>query len=392
MRSTDYKLGYCTNVHAGANLAEVKTSLKLHAQLVKRSFSPNTVMGIGLWFSNEAAQQLIGSQRVLEFGMWLRDLGLDPYTFNAFPFSDFHQLSVKHNVYQPTWADESRLQYTLAMAKIQSRLLDPNSYGTISTLPLGWPSPGLNEEFQRKCAQQLIRCAIDLAELKHVTGQHVRVCIEPEPGCIINNSVTLVEFFERYLLAGPESVNELVRQHLGVCHDICHSAVLFESQKSAFDNYRSAGINVGKIQVSSAVEAVFDDLPAAEKGTVVKLLEQFGEDRYLHQTTIQDESGSSFYEDLTLALQQHRRRPRGVWRVHFHVPIFASQLAMLNTTQSEIHECLKHLDQRGGQPLHFEIETYAWSVIPIPWRPKSLAEGIAKELIWFREQCLMTRV
>ena len=267
-----------------------------------------------------------------------------------------------------------------------------DSHGTISTLPLGWPGPGSNDEFNVKCAQQLIRCAIELAELKQVTGRHIRVCIEPEPGCLINDSAALAGFFEKYLLPGPESINDQVRQHLGVCHDICHSAVMFESQQTAFNNYRSLGIIIGKIQVSSAVECVFDDMPADEKGTVVNVLAQFAEDRYLHQTTIRDESGITFYEDLSLALQRHRRRPRGVWRVHFHVPIFANQLAMLNTTQSEIHECLKQLDPLDGQPLHFEIETYAWSVMPIPWRPKSLAEGIAKELIWFRDECLMARV
>ena len=32
-----------------------------------------------------------------------------PFTFNGFPYGDFHQSVVKHRVYEPTWADAERL-------------------------------------------------------------------------------------------------------------------------------------------------------------------------------------------------------------------------------------------------------------------------------------------
>lgn len=125
-----------------------------------------------------------------------------------------------------------------------------------------------------------------------------------------------------------------------------------------------------------------------QRSTLIEMLRQFAEDRYLHQTTIRDAHGQHFYQDLEEALQQRSSEPRGRWRVHFHVPIFAERLTILDTTQSEIRQCLEHLQPPDEQPLHLEIETYAWTVLPPPLRPPSLAEGISRELIWFRDQFL----
>ena len=44
-------LGYCTNVHAGASLAQTRENLQRHATQVKRLFSPDEPMGIGLLLS-----------------------------------------------------------------------------------------------------------------------------------------------------------------------------------------------------------------------------------------------------------------------------------------------------------------------------------------------------
>jgi hypothetical protein len=35
---------------------------------------------------------------------------------------------------------------------------------------------------------------------------------------------------------------------------------------------------------------------------------------------------------------------------------------------------------------HWEVETYAWNVLPKELQVPDLAEGIAKELLWVKEQ------
>src|SRR4051812_43724429 len=93
--------GYCTNVHAGHDLATTRTNLERHTLEVKRLVSPDRAMGVGLWLSADAARSLRQSG-LDEFASWLRSVGLIAYTFNGFPYGDFHQPVVKHRVYEPT--------------------------------------------------------------------------------------------------------------------------------------------------------------------------------------------------------------------------------------------------------------------------------------------------
>jgi len=61
-------------------------------------------------------------------------------------------------------------------------------------------------------------------------------------------------------------------------------------------------------------------------------------------------------------------------------------LGILKTTQSQIAECLSALRQDETAPLpHFEVETYAWNVLPKEYQRPSLASGIAEEIRWFIE-------
>ena len=71
-------LGYCTNVHAGADLDQTKANLEQYACRVKQLFSPTQPMGVGLWLSAAAAQSLLDEGQTPEFAAWLTDQGLHP--------------------------------------------------------------------------------------------------------------------------------------------------------------------------------------------------------------------------------------------------------------------------------------------------------------------------
>ena len=147
-----------------------------------------------------------------------------------------------------------------------------------------------------------------------------------------------------------------------------------------------------RFQISSAVAANFGYQCDEEQADIMThVLHQFAEDRYLHQTVIYDGGTTLFFDDLNLALQQHGRNPFGTWRVHYHVPVFAKQLTVLDTTQNDIHDCVAWVAKHKADlqhDIHFEVETYAWSVLPDTLRSKSLGDDIAREMIWFRDNCL----
>jgi sugar phosphate isomerase/epimerase len=374
-------LAYCTNVHAGADLEQTRANVERYAPAVRRLFSPDRVMGLGLWLSASSARQLLAEDHIAEWRDWLARLGLVPFTFNGFPYGDFHQRVVKHRVYHPTWFHPDRLRYTLDLIEIQHGLLPAGVTGSISTLPIAWGEPSLSESEWQSAASALVQAAHRLARLEAETGRMIRLCLESEPGCVLQRSGDLVRFFERFLLRGDEE--KVVCRHLGICHDICHQAIMFEDQAEVLGAYRNAGIAIGKVQVSSAVRLPLDRLAVGEHAAAVAQLAEFVEERYLHQTVIRMGKDPIFFEDLPLALARGERA--GDWRVHFHVPIYLERFGRLETTQFAIRECLRAVSQTSDCR-HFEVETYAWGVLPAELQQPDLPAGIAAEMRWLAEE------
>lgn len=362
------RLAYCTNVHAGTDLATTIANLERHATRVQALACPDAALGIGLWLSASAAAELRLRDDVLRLRDRLAALALEVVTLNGFPYGDFHGARVKRAVYEPHWGEPERAAYTLRLAEILVDLVPPGTTtASISTLPIGWRA-ACDEERVAAAATRLVALVPQLAALERASGVRVTVDLEPEPGCLLDRSADVVALFERF-----DRDADRTRRHLGVCHDICHAAVMFEAQRAALATYASHGIAVNKVQVSSALEAHDSDAARAE-------LARYDEPRYLHQTAVRDALGAvRLFDDLPDAL---RAAPRGTWRTHFHVPIHLATIGGLRTTQDDIRACLAAL---GADPPTLEVETYAWTVLPEEHRPRELAEGIAAEMRWLAE-------
>ena len=239
-----------------------------------------------------------------------------------------------------------------------------------------------------KAAANLRSLAKTLAQIESDTGRRIVVAIEPEPGCILDTADDMIAWFDEHL-AEPNH-----RRYLTVCHDICHSAVMMEDQADVLRRYADAGIGVGKVQVSNAVVVNWDAMSADRRREAAEQLAAFAEDRYLHQTGRRTADGEFILEeDLPACLNrdggQDPAKDDSKWVVHFHVPIFLERFGHLTTSQADIETCLRtladptlSLDFTG----HFEIETYAWTVLPEPMRRKGLAEDIAEEFRWLGRQ------
>ena len=375
-------LGYCTNVHPvedGGRYDALLEGLERYALGVKRRVCPDGPMGIGLWLSAELARGLIERNLIGDLAGWLSREGLVAFTLNGFPYGDFHRGPVKRGVYNPGWDDPRRLRYTLDLVMVLSRLLEVQDVGgemegSVSTLPVGWgPSFEGDEERLDGAVENLLRLCEQLEAWEERTGRLIHVDLEPEPGCVLGVSGDVVGLFERLDERGDAG---RVRRYLRVCHDICHAAVMFEPQERVLEAYREAGVGVGKVQVSSGIHVPMDRLEGKERGEAVEQLMGFAEDRYLHQCVIGggddpggNPGGERFYEDLPAAIEAYRSgdAPGGAWRVHFHVPLFMERIGRVETTQGEVGACLRWLkgEPSGGLSVkHFEVETYAWGVLP----------------------------
>ncbi len=384
MTISSFAIGYCTNVHAGATLDATRANLERHALAVKAAYSPDRPMGVGLWLAAQAAEDLAASGGTGEFADWLAERGLVPYTLNGFPYGDFHQEVVKHRVYEPTWWQPERLEYTLRLVDILHEILPAGLEGSISTLPIAWGTPCPDRGQFELAADKLRRAAWHMHELEERTGRLIYLCLEPEPGCVFSFTDDAIHFFQWQLLDRDD--DEVVRRHLRICHDVCHAAVMFEDQDEVLRKYREAGIEVGKVQVSAALRMdldLFEPPSAQPRAEAFKQLASFAEDRYLHQTVVRRGGEDIFYQDLQPALDAEADDLRGEWRVHFHVPIYLREFGRLLSTQEQIGECLAAV-RRHSSCRHFEVETYAWGVLPPELRQVDLAAGIAQELKWFQ--------
>lgn len=406
----DFPFGYCTNVHAGITLAEAQANLERVAMTVRELVAPQGALPIGLWLAERAARQLVAAKDVARFRDWLGERALRPYTFNGFPQGDFHQAVVKHAVYEPNWLESSRVQYTCILGDILAGLLPDEQAGSISTVPLGWPHRPWQEADYAHAGANLQRVADHLSKLAQRTGHEIVLAIEPEPGCVLDTAADMIRFLEQHVFKGPTS--EIARRHITVCHDICHSAVMFERQADVLQSYIDSGIRVGKLQVSSAVEVPWQELVGDldRRSATLNQLLSFSEPRYLHQTTRVGASRgrSELVDDLPIALRQWlpeatmrsgtavhpaiTQWPEEAWRIHFHVPIYVERFGGLKATREDITEAASYVHARRDVQVaerawftgDYEVETYAWGVLPPELQTADLAHGIARELQYFQ--------
>ncbi|MCU0720599.1 MAG: metabolite traffic protein EboE [Pirellula sp.] len=403
------KTGYCMNVHAGRTFSEVLANLENYCARV-RSFVGSPI-GIGLWFSETSSVEALEVGNLDRLRSTLGRHSLMPFTLNGFPQGDFHQKVVKHAVYHPTWWETSRLEYTRKLVRILDAILPEGQSGSISTLPIAWGTPMPTSEQILTACKNLIFLAQELARLQESNGRYIVIAIEPEPGCYLTSTASFLTFYCDHLLVAcsSEAVRANVLKHITICHDVCHAAVMFEDQSVELNSLFENGIRIGKVQVSSAISIPWAKMTKQQSEVALTQLNQFAEDRYLHQTTFgkvtatHSQPGTLAFqhmvEDLPLALNRIDSGFSSIkgltnsgaltdeWRVHFHVPIFIERFGELSTTQSEIEKTITILAPLAGTARfptgHFEIETYAWPVLPEGLKAADLASGIASEIEWF---------
>ncbi|WAC69855.1 metabolite traffic protein EboE [Microbacterium sp. SL75] len=363
------ELSYCTNVHPAEDLDGIVRQLDEHAGPIRRAAGLDR-LGVGLWMPVGVASALSGdpgARAVLADA--LERNALELRTVNAFPYRGFHDDVVKLAVYRPDWTTRERRDYTLDCARALAALLPDGAEGSISTLPLGWRA-GWDAAADRAADENLTRLVEDLAVLESETGRTVRVAIEPEPGCILDDVADVVA----WLGARPHLTDG---GRLGLCLDTCHLAVSFADPAAAVADVAAAGIRIVKVQASVALE-----VPDPADPRTIEALRPFAEERYVHQ--VREAGGTRRADDLPEVLDAAEPWPTDrPWRVHVHIPLHARPAEPLRATTEVLIAAIDAvLEAPGGGDAHLDVETYTWSVLPRELQPETLVSGIAAELRW----------
>lgn len=378
MTVSSLPLSYCTNVHPGRTVQEVKEGLDRFTLPIKASYGD--ALAAGLWLAAPVIRELERSpDGVARFADGLRTRGLSCHTLNAFPYGDFHSARVKENVYLPDWTQPERFDYTLGCARCLAALLPEGVDGSISTVPLGFKPFDQPKDFADRCATRLIELARELSRLRDKTGRTIRLAIEPEPFCVIETTPETIEFFNRLRTRAADiGALDHVQTFLGMCYDVCHQSVEFEDVAESIRSLSTAGIRINKLHISCAIEVA----NPGQNPEALTALSRYVEQRYLHQTFARTSSGSiARYVDLDLALTSSppaEFRDASLWRVHFHVPVDAERIGPLGTTRGDLKRALAVIPELDYAP-HLEVETYTWEVLPDGGAP-NLVNGFAKEL------------
>lgn len=396
------RLTYCTNVHPLGDFSAWERTMGLFGPAIRAQLGwPNLPMG--MWFPSALIEEIdrdpVAARARIQ--SLLARHKLETFTFNAFPFGNFHDKVVKTKVYSPDWTEASRLQYTVACAHLLADLLPAGGDGSVSTLPLGWRI-GWSEDKTDRAAKRLVTFALEALEIAKREGKSIRLGIEPEPGCVLETTSQVLAFWDDFLRPAAEAAGLSMAEldaHVGLCYDTCHQAVQFEDPVEVLDRLAAAGIPLAKMQLSSALEFLPDPTRRSEA-----LRGQFCEERFLHQVRIKTPDYVIHFDDLPDALEIAASQPlpeRGratvgdaatdidlwahPWRVHFHVPIDAPGLldpSRIATTRDDMVKAYRHARAKD-LCRHFEVETYTWSVMPEAFRPANdaaLAECIAREI------------
>jgi hypothetical protein len=375
-------------VHPGDTWPEMRSSLETYAPEVKRRVCPDEPYGVSLRLSASSVATLTADpEERRRLRRWLGERDMYVYTVNAFPYGPFKGDLVKEKVYEPDWATEDRLRYTVGVAEILAEITGPGIEPTIQTAPLAFRPHVTGEAYVAAFTENLLRAVAALMELEQRTGRRVKLALEPEPFCFLETITDVVGYFEAsvYSARAARRLGELsgeplsevhgaLRRHLGVVFDICHQSVAFEDIEADLDALAAAGIPVFKLQAAAAL-LVPEVTPA-----IVEELERYTGTIYLSQTTELRGDRLTRFLNLEDAIAAWHADPGPrEWRTHFHVPVFLEDLGPFRTTRSGIDVAMA-AHARAPISTHLEIETYTWDVLPDHLKSGDITEYVVREL------------
>ncbi len=397
MEIKGFHLSYCSNIHPGESWEATFRNLKIYIPEVRTRLKRSGPFGIGLRLSHLASLVLERPEKLAEFQSWLAKANAYVFTMNGFPYGDFHRHIVKEKVHFPDWTTPERKDYTIRLFRILSQLLPSDMEGGISTSPISYRHWFKSQEEldagMETATRHLLEVVLELIQIRKETGKNLHLDIEPEPDGILENSDEMIWLYTDWLLPKgkkfltekleilPDEAETAIKNHIQVCYDVCHFAIVYEKPAETFAKFHAQGIKVGKIQISAALK-LFIPTEAVKRATLKRSLQPFVESTYLHQVVGRDSHGVlNSYPDLPVALEKLADAKEEEWRIHFHVPVFLDNYGTFSSTQSDILTVLQELTENPSITQHLEVETYTWEVLPEETK-LSLGESISRELAW----------
>lgn len=302
----------------------------------------------------------------------------------------------KTDAHRPDWRSEERLGYMFRAANLAAEVTETNAFSITTNafasrsaidagMPGNWAALTLN----------LIRVVEHLVRIRERTGLTMHIDLEPEPGSLLRNTDDIVRYWQQWLMPrGAAMLSdrmpvtdgtavEAVLRHVRIALDTAHAAVVWDDPANSLDRLQDAGVQIGRLQVSTAVEC---EIPANadERADVVAALRSLEHPTLLQQVVAAREGATvARYDDLADAIAVIDESEGQTWRVHTHAPVLADGYGVLRSTRPVTERWLREISSRGMDVGLIELRSANWSVVPADDR-SDVAEMITREAEWVR--------
>ncbi len=360
---------YCSNIFKKDSWKELIKNINKYSKIIKKKYPYKRKIAIGLCLSNKMANLLINKKKLKKFKNLINKKNIYVPSINGFVYKKFHQKMIKDKIYIPDWSSKKRIKYTNKLIKIINEL---NKTGSISTLPISykkWIKKGKESYILYQSSINILKSIKNIIKTKN----NIHIDIEPEPGCLIENSKECINLFKNWIkpiskTLIPKNIN--IKNKLGICYDICHLSVNFEKHNKVIENFKKNNIKIGKIQISSSIKIKFNNKNKIKNINKLKLIK---ESPFLHQTIIKSNKKLIYKSDIKEAIKSNIKKKQE-WRIHYHIPIYKKKAMKFKTTQKETIKLIEHI-KNNKITKYLEIETYTYN-------KKNIFKCIIKELEW----------
>lgn len=344
-----YILTYCSNIFKVNKVKKLIYNINQYIINIKKK---EQYINISLCISNNLSIEL--KKKCIELKSWMKKYNIDISSINAFVYQNFHKKRIKETIYSPDWSSINRLIFTHRLITLSSKLKRKKIHISISTLPISY------KKWIKKYDEPYIfyKSTNYLKNYKISLNKNISIDIEPEPCCEIENYKNFIIFYKKWIDIKKDKSNNA--KFLGICFDVCHFSVIFDKQEKIIKLIKKTKINIGKIQISSALKTIIPKKISQLK-RLKNTLHILRKSDFLHQCMIKNINKIEKYTDIPKLLSLIKKKQNLELRIHCHIPVYKKKFKYMTTTKNEINKINKLLKKTQLTKI-LEIETYTQNI------------------------------
>ncbi|HFL8819312.1 MAG TPA: metabolite traffic protein EboE [Candidatus Azoamicus sp. OHIO2] len=365
-------LTYCSNIFKEQDITKLLKILTDYVFFIRKHFKCKYI-GLGLCVSNTLINNVLNIHNLSYLRTWLIKYNLYISSINGFVYKSFHTKKIKEHIHYPDWTSSKRVDYTKKIIYFLSAALTKMTDVSISTSPLSFKT-----WIRRKNAKYIffkssvnILYVLQLLINMYKNKKHyIHLDIEPEPYCLLESVNDFLYFFIKWLIPNSKLYLHLLdkknkasylRKYINLCYDICHFSVNYYNHIDIIKSIVLNKIKVGKIQVSSALEATITN---DNYKIIMKELLFLNKSKFLHQNTLVTENKIFINKHIDLNYEVLKGFCNDTkLRIHCHMPLHLTKYrSYLDTTTNESKDVFLTL-LKCIKIKHIEIETYTYDIL-----------------------------